>query len=81
MKTKPMSSDAVTTVRMALWVMQNPKTSDKDRARCADIIEQTILKADDGLRQAAEILTAIAADDISHKTQKAAAAWLNGGAR
>ena len=80
MKTKPMSSDAVTTVRMALWVMQNPKSSDTDRARCVDIIEQTICKADDGLRQAAAILAAVASDDVSDKTQKAAAAWLAGGA-
>ena len=48
MKTKPMTSDAITTTEMALWVMLNPKTNADDRARCADIIRGVVGKADDG---------------------------------
>jgi hypothetical protein len=79
MKTKPMTSDAITTTEMALWVMLNPKTNADDRARCADIIRGVVSKADDGLRRAAEILKRVAMDQNDEKDAKAAAEWLGGG--
>jgi hypothetical protein len=78
-QTQPMTSDAVSTTEMALKIMLNPKTNEADRARCADIIRGVVANADDGLRQAAEILKRVAMNQTDVTDAKAATEWLGGG--
>lgn len=68
-------------VAMALSVLQNANAAPAERARCADLIAGAILKADDGLRQAAAILLEVAEGLVTVRTKTEAAKWLRGGAQ
>lgn len=71
MKTELMTSDARNTIEMALYIMQNGKTSADDRARCAAIISRVV-------REAEGILERVAKNKNDEKNALAAAEWLKG---
>lgn len=77
---KNVKSDAVHEVSLALAILMDPDSKQQRKRRAAIAIQRVVLKANDGLLQAADILASVAMGEAGAKIERQANDWLDGGA-